>query len=719
MKKSQFFLCVGFLFCSHLVYSQSPLVLEKTESLITLLATNDIHGGVEPMPLWSGIVSAIRDGLNAQFEKQASVLLLDAGDQFQGTLMGNYSEGSLVFNLMNEIGYTAAVLGNHDFDFGPKGWLKDRVSEDDKTDIKRLEVLESLSAQVRFPLLSANLYLKSSLKDTEGNPIEVSESGCRSKDPKKVIHWDQAMQPGFHADNFTGGEPPQKKMIKPYEILNTSGVKIALIGLDNPETSAMTTFDNVRHLCFRDARDAYYAIQDKLEKEESPDIFVLVIHGGNVDPSPGNDGDFTLSQMVKDILAGKGSPSGKPGKINAVIAGHTHQDNNELVGDTVPLIQSRSQGKYFGRIDLVWDSTKKALVSQKTRLFSSIEISANKCSENAKLFCKLSSDGQSVIYEGRKVEHNSKIKSLLEKAKNELSALAKRKMGISKETLEIDRIKESALANFMTDAVLKVSQQKNKNVDIALLNSSGLRQPLFATGDGVGGTYKELVYEDLFRVLPISNEGVLLYPVTTEKLYQLLQISVMTCGKYGALMQSGLKVTYERDPVCQRKTTMEEFKKLPSWIQTHFKKNEMFDPLREQMDFQARVVTIEKDNGPGAPAEYLFRDGRIEPGQEKREFIVSTFDFLADGGGGYEEFKDIPKIEKLETTLPSGEQTHVLREVLSEFFAKSQPEFSSKIDGRWKNTLKKPAPTATDPETTTTVTPKLPVSPEPNDPEPR
>src|SRR6266702_2971500 len=103
---------------------------------ITILATNDIHGGVEPSTLqdgslegglaaFSGAVQAIKAGLKRKFGDQAGVLVVDAGDQFQGTLISNYNEGRLVFQAMSQVGYDAVITGNHDYDFGPKGWLDD------------------------------------------------------------------------------------------------------------------------------------------------------------------------------------------------------------------------------------------------------------------------------------------------------------------------------------------------------------------------------------------------------------------------------------------------------------------------------------------------------------------------------------------------------------------------------------------------------------------
>ena len=55
-------------------------------------------------------------------ERNDNVLLLDAGDIFQGTPYFNFFGGELEFKLMSEMNYDAATLGNHDFDNGIRGF---------------------------------------------------------------------------------------------------------------------------------------------------------------------------------------------------------------------------------------------------------------------------------------------------------------------------------------------------------------------------------------------------------------------------------------------------------------------------------------------------------------------------------------------------------------------------------------------------------------------
>jgi 5'-nucleotidase len=52
------------------------------------------------------------------------VLLLDAGDMFQGTPYFNFFDGELEYRLMSQMGYDAVTLGNHDFDKGIDGIIK-------------------------------------------------------------------------------------------------------------------------------------------------------------------------------------------------------------------------------------------------------------------------------------------------------------------------------------------------------------------------------------------------------------------------------------------------------------------------------------------------------------------------------------------------------------------------------------------------------------------
>lgn len=110
----------------------SPLrSLARTETVkLTILHTNDWHSRIEPFPMDGGSNqgmggAAARVALIDKIRKQEqNVLLLDAGDIFQGTPYFNAFGGELEYKLMSRMGYDLATLGNHDFDNGIEGIIR-------------------------------------------------------------------------------------------------------------------------------------------------------------------------------------------------------------------------------------------------------------------------------------------------------------------------------------------------------------------------------------------------------------------------------------------------------------------------------------------------------------------------------------------------------------------------------------------------------------------
>lgn len=116
----------AFLGLGGLALSSFNTVDSKTKKL-TILHTNDVHSYVDPFPPthpknpnMGGV--ARRAALIETIRKEnPNVLLLDAGDIFQGTPYFNYYGGELEFKLMSMMKYDLATIGNHDFDNGIEG----------------------------------------------------------------------------------------------------------------------------------------------------------------------------------------------------------------------------------------------------------------------------------------------------------------------------------------------------------------------------------------------------------------------------------------------------------------------------------------------------------------------------------------------------------------------------------------------------------------------
>lgn len=602
-----------------------PLRLAPDERLITILGTNDLHGGIESsrgsdgarsggMAQLAGAVRAIREGLQRKFPQQAGTLVVDAGDQFQGTLISNINEGKLVFKLMSAVGYDAVVPGNHDYDFGPKGWLVDQVIPSSEDQDPRGALREAMK-HANFPLLSANTFYKTSLREVgssnqaQGPVVPVSNIGCIPLSPgpspsslsspppaPPQIDWDAAQTPDF---------------LTPYIVKTIAGVRVALIGLDNPTTPRTTTAANVADLCFESITSSYLRTQAKLAAQA--DIFVMIAHDGN------SNTEKTLSQAVGEILRQR------PGSLHAVIAGHTHFVN-DLWESGVPIIQSGANGKLFGRVDLVYSLSSQSIVASKTRKVAGLPLHPTRCPELPIQVEFCTTEAGTLLYEGSPVHADSSISSLISEARNQIAPIAGRLLGRAEQMIDKDRILESPLANAMTDATRTIS-----GTELAILNTGGLRTALPAG---------PITFETLYRVLPFNNRSVIIGPLNSERLLSLLKRTIQTCGAFGSLMQSGLKVRFERD--C---TT----------------------PVAG-LDPQARLLRVETLSG-----EVLYDAVTGAVATPLREFRVTTLDFLASGGDGFLELVTTPLLADL----------GIARELIADYWAQTQVTLSNSIDQRW------------------------------------
>lgn len=143
--------------------------LTKKEKIkkLTILYTNDQHSRIEPFPdndpKYPGQGGfAKRATLIKDIRKQEdNVLLLDAGDIFQGTPYFNYYHGELEFKLMTQMGYDAATLGNHDFDMG----IENIVKQMPHADFPFLNCNYSFSdTELNGKILSYKIFNKGGLK---------------------------------------------------------------------------------------------------------------------------------------------------------------------------------------------------------------------------------------------------------------------------------------------------------------------------------------------------------------------------------------------------------------------------------------------------------------------------------------------------------------------------------------------------------------------------
>lgn len=127
---------------------------------LVILHSNDVHSRIDPFPdndkKFPGMggmanKAAIIKKIRAE---EDNVLLLDAGDIFQGTPYFNFYHGELEMKLMSEMQYDAGTMGNHDFDAGVDGFEKQLV-------------------HANFPILVSNYDFSGTLLENKIAPYKI------------------------------------------------------------------------------------------------------------------------------------------------------------------------------------------------------------------------------------------------------------------------------------------------------------------------------------------------------------------------------------------------------------------------------------------------------------------------------------------------------------------------------------------------------------------
>lgn len=134
------------------------------ENKLTILHTNDVHSRLEPFPMDGspneglGGIAARASVINQIRNQEENVLLLDAGDMFQGTPYFNVFKGEPEIKAMSMLGYDAGTIGNHDFDGG----------------------IENLAQQLNhanFPIINCNYDFSNTAMNKKTLPFKIFDKG--------------------------------------------------------------------------------------------------------------------------------------------------------------------------------------------------------------------------------------------------------------------------------------------------------------------------------------------------------------------------------------------------------------------------------------------------------------------------------------------------------------------------------------------------------------
>lgn len=144
----------------------SPAGAQKT---LTILHTNDTHSTIMPLnPNLADTMLADRGGflrrmnmIRQQRQQDPDLLLFDSGDFSQGSAYYSLFQGDVEIGLMNRMGYDAATIGNHEFDFG-------------------LDNMIRLFKMAQFPIVCSNYdFADTELKDIVKPYIIIKRKGLK------------------------------------------------------------------------------------------------------------------------------------------------------------------------------------------------------------------------------------------------------------------------------------------------------------------------------------------------------------------------------------------------------------------------------------------------------------------------------------------------------------------------------------------------------------
>lgn len=416
---------------------------ETDPVVISVLGTNDVHGELIPqsgyggLTTFSGYVAALRKAR----ENDGAVLLVDAGDMWQGTLESNLSEGAPVAAVYNALGYAAAAIGNHEFDFGPVGpkSIPEAAGDDPQG------TLRQRAGELNFPLLSANL-------------IDTSTH--------RRVAWDN---------------------VKSSTMVTRAGINIGIVGATTvtaPETTIAVNTAGVRIAPLAES----ITTEARLLRAQGADLIVVVAHAGS--RCEEFDDPYDLSSCVLTGEVMRVANEIPPGLVDHIVAGHEHRGIAHVVNGIV-ITSSYSRTAAFSRVDFTIDRSNRKIVD---RVIYPPQPNCAKAPDEDGRCTYDDDDAREVAsYEGTRVLPMHAVAAIAARARDHAAERQAEKVGVFLDTaMTLYEQPETVLGNLLTDAVLE-----SNHADISIHNVYGGIRAELPQG--------EVTFGDLFRVFPFDN----------------------------------------------------------------------------------------------------------------------------------------------------------------------------------------------------------------------
>lgn len=272
---------------------------------LRLLHTNDLHSRLEPWVTASGDTVGGFARLATLIDRERAghphVLVLDAGDLFQGTPYYNTFRGEAEVRAFDRIGYDVQALGNHELDDGA------------------LNFLTQIEKNARWPVLSANILVPAFLKEQAAAFARFGESRA-------------ARQAAYGDSTLVTIGPP-------YVVRRVGPLQVGIIGVTTETLPKIVTKSAMENVHVRPVVETVRALLPEVRRQS--DLVVVLSHCGI-------GVDSTLAKSV-------------PG-IDIIVGGHDHRAletplvirqgrNANGIGGTL-IVQAGQWSRHLGRLDL-------------------------------------------------------------------------------------------------------------------------------------------------------------------------------------------------------------------------------------------------------------------------------------------------------------------------------------------------------------------------------
>ncbi len=475
-----------------------------TSVTFAILHTNDFHGQLEasnadPMKASNPGMARVANVINTvrTAKGTANVLLVDVGDEMQGSLLSNLGDGTPTgkgfptIATYNALSYQVATFGNHEFDWGQDN-------------------LAARTLQAAFPYVTANI-----VKNDTGN--------CGTA--------------GWEKPDFADA---------PYQILEVGAapniVKVAFIGVTTTETPTITIATATAGLCFKDPATSILHYYDQM-KSDGADVIVVLSHLGYLDGGYG----YGIPVYGDQTLATKLNAAGKP--VNLILGGHSHTNltTATTVGST-KVVQAYYNGRNVGEADVTVTPTGDVSVNWKVYSWKIPTAPAT-----TPFGWKMYENG--VMSDFLDATQDTAINTLITGFASDPAYLAIVNQPIGYSAVDLPRnggTLDNMMGNFVDDAIynyLNTDGEPANDIDIFFNNAGGIRTDwcwsgtAWTTSGCTLGLHDPalLNYGNMFTILPFGN-ATIVGDMTGAQIQMMLDHAPQVSN--GVIQPSGLKFKY-------------------------------------------------------------------------------------------------------------------------------------------------------------------------------